>query len=89
MYRKWDDEPVFKYITGFEGEDIGIGAVLGLIAEGAAADVTEGSAPATAELKAVPLTAEEEVLMPAVRRLVEEHQLDPAMVRWRKTGVIP
>ena len=26
MYRKWDDEPAFKYITGYANEDIGIGA---------------------------------------------------------------
>lgn len=26
MYRKWDDEPAFKYITGYANKDIGIGA---------------------------------------------------------------
>jgi 2-oxoglutarate dehydrogenase E2 component (dihydrolipoamide succinyltransferase) len=71
---------VLKSILVNEGEDIEIGAVLGLIAEGATAPVTTDSPSAPAELKAVPLTAEEEVLMPAVRRLVEEHQLDPAVI---------
>ncbi|MFC1603206.1 2-oxoglutarate dehydrogenase complex dihydrolipoyllysine-residue succinyltransferase [Pseudomonadota bacterium] len=63
------------------GEDVAIGAVLGLIAEGAAADATViDSVSSAAESKAVPLTAEEEVLMPAVRRLVEEHKLDPTAI---------
>ncbi len=71
---------LLKSILVDEGEDIEIGAVLGLIAEGAAADVTTDSTPSAAEPEAVPLTAEEEVLMPAVRRLVEEHKLDPAVI---------
>jgi len=71
---------VLKSILVNEGEDIEIGAVLGLITEGAGADAVAESAPSTADVKAVPLTAEEEVLMPAVRRLVEEHKLDPAII---------
>ncbi len=72
---------VLESIFVDEGEDIEIGAVLGLIADGAEADATvTDSTPSAAENKAVQLTAEEEVLMPAVRRLVEEHRLDPATI---------
>jgi len=72
---------VLKSILVDAGEDVAIGAVLGMIAEGAATDTTMvDRVSSAAETKAVPLTAEEEVLMPAVRRLVEEHKLDPATI---------
>jgi len=72
---------VLKSIIVDEGEDVAIGAVLGMIAEGAVADAAiVESVPSATEPKAVQLTAEEEVLMPAVRRLVDEHKLDPAAI---------
>ena len=72
---------MLKSILVDEGEDVAIGAVLGMIAEGAAADAAiVNSASSATEPKAVQLTAEEEVLMPAVRRLVDEHKLDPAAI---------
>ncbi len=65
---------LLKEILVDEGEDVEIGALLGLIAEAdAVAAETPSPSPATA-------AAEEEVLMPAVRRLVEEHKLDPAAI---------
>jgi len=72
---------VLESILVEEGEDVAIGAVLGMIAEGAAASATiAANAPSVAAPKAVQLTAEEEVLMPAVRRLVEEYKLDPTVI---------
>ncbi len=62
---------VLKSILVEEGEDIAIGAVLGMIAEGA----TAGAAIVDSVSSAA-----EEVLMPAVRRLVEEFKLDPAVI---------
>ncbi len=72
---------VLESILVEEGEDIAIGSVLGIIAEGAETSTTiAADTPPPAKPQAVQLTAEEEVLMPAVRRLVEEHKLDPAVV---------
>ncbi len=62
-----------------EGEDVDIGAVLGLIAE-ADSVAAERPSSAAAEPEAPPAAAEDEVLMPAVRRLVEEHRLNPAAI---------
>ncbi len=70
---------LLKKVLVDEGEDVDIGAVLGLITE-ADAVAAEGSSPAAAEPEAPPAAAEEEILMPAVRRLVEEHKLDPSAI---------
>ena len=69
---------VLKSIAVNEGEDVEIGAVLGVIVEGAAAAATQESEPAQAA--APPPVSSAAALMPAVRRLVEEHGLDPAFI---------
>ncbi len=78
---------VLKKVLVEEGEDVDIGAVLGLIgeADGMAAEsappaVARESSPEPASESPSTAAAEEAVLMPAVRRLVEEHRLDPAVI---------
>ncbi|MFQ5959075.1 MAG: 2-oxoglutarate dehydrogenase complex dihydrolipoyllysine-residue succinyltransferase [Alphaproteobacteria bacterium] len=62
-----------------QGENVEIGAVLGLIEEGAAAKpAAKAEAPAPAPVAAEPVTARP--LSPAVRKLVEEHALEPSRI---------
>lgn len=67
---------VLKSIAVAEGEDVEIGAVLGVIAAGAAAAGEPQPAPAASP----PPAPDEPPLGPAVRRLVKEHGLDPAAI---------
>ena len=85
-------------ITIAEGATVEVGALLGVIAEGAAPAVTAAATPAaaTAAPTAIPAPAAEAApappppaaapaaldkpLSPAVRRLVEENNLDPARI---------
>ena len=71
---------VLSAIAAAEGDDVEVGAVLGTIAEGAAA-----AAPAPASAPAPQPAAEPEPtaampLSPAVRKLIEESGVDPATV---------
>ncbi|MCF6355315.1 MAG: 2-oxoglutarate dehydrogenase complex dihydrolipoyllysine-residue succinyltransferase [Candidatus Polarisedimenticolaceae bacterium] len=71
---------LLKSIQVDEGEDVEIGAVLGLIAE-ADSVAAESASSAAAEPKVSPAAVpEDEVLMPAVRRLIEEHKLDSTAI---------
>ena len=71
-----------------EGEDVEVGAILGHLTEGAAAKANGSNgaasvaAPAVVETPKVPETAAEDamVLSPAVRKLVEENDLDPSAI---------
>jgi len=71
------------------GGEVAVGAVLGRIAEGSAgkaAPKTEtakpAAAPAPASVAAVPATAPAEApLAPAVRKLIEENNLEPAKIK--------
>ncbi len=71
-----------------EGEDVEVGAILGHLTEGAAAKANGSNgaaavaAPAVVETPKVPETAPEDamVLSPAVRKLVEENDLDPSAI---------
>ncbi len=58
------------------GDNVEVGAILGLIVEGAAGDAP---APAAAPVEA-PATAGQHSLSPAVRKLVDENNLDPAAI---------
>ncbi|MFP6740821.1 MAG: 2-oxoglutarate dehydrogenase complex dihydrolipoyllysine-residue succinyltransferase [Alphaproteobacteria bacterium] len=58
------------------GDNVEVGAILGLIVEGAASDAP---APAAAPVEA-PATAGQHSLSPAVRKLVDENKLDPAAI---------
>ena len=81
-------------ITIAEGATVEVGALLGMIAEGAAPAVTAAATPAAATATpapaaeaapapppaAAPAAAFDKPLSPAVRRLVEENNLDPARI---------
>ena len=81
-------------ITIAEGATVEVGALLGVIAEGAAPAVTAAATPAAATATpapaaeaapapppaAAPAAAFDKPLSPAVRRLVEENNLDPARI---------
>ena len=69
------------------GDNVEVGAILGLIEEGAAGDVpAPAPAPAESEAEApaddvpVPAAAALHALSPAVRKLVAENNLDPASI---------
>lgn len=75
-------------IAAQEGADVEVGALLGLIAEGAAGKAAAPAAQAP-EAKAAPApepapepvaapAADEQTLSPAVQKLVEQHELNPA-----------
>ena len=67
-------------IDAGEGDTVEAGAVLGRIAEGAGAPA-KPSAPATPATAPVPAPARADAsLSPAVRRLIEEHGLDPTAI---------
>jgi 2-oxoglutarate dehydrogenase E2 component (dihydrolipoamide succinyltransferase) len=69
-----------------EGEDVEVGAVLGHLEEGAQASAPAPAAKPTAEPATKPANgtketpAEAPVLTPAVRKLIEEHDLDVAAI---------
>lgn len=79
-----------------DGRDVAVGAVLGRIEEGAAAAPPDAPAPAAPPAEAAPVAAapanvEEtapapQPLSPAVRRLVAEHDLDPAALKGSGKG---
>lgn len=79
-----------------DGRDVAVGAVLGRIEEGAAAAPPDAPAPAAPPAEAAPVAAapanvEETApapppLSPAVRRLVAEHDLDPAALKGSGRG---
>jgi 2-oxoglutarate dehydrogenase E2 component (dihydrolipoamide succinyltransferase) len=73
---------VLESIAAPEDTDVEIGAVLGVIAEGAsaAAPVPEPQAEPEAKDDEQESKAEEQTLAPSVRRLVEEHNVDTANV---------
>jgi 2-oxoglutarate dehydrogenase E2 component (dihydrolipoamide succinyltransferase) len=58
------------------GDNVEVGAILGLIVEGSASDAP---APAAPPVEA-PATAGQHSLSPAVRKLVDENNLDPAAI---------
>ncbi len=58
------------------GDNVEVGAILGLIVEGAAGDAP---APTAAPVEA-PAAADQHALSPAVRKLVDENSLDPAAI---------
>jgi 2-oxoglutarate dehydrogenase E2 component (dihydrolipoamide succinyltransferase) len=71
---------ILESILADEEVDVEIGAVLGVIAEGAAAGQAQ---PATAAVAAAPEpepAPADDSLAPAVRRLVDEHGLNPAAI---------
>ncbi len=72
---------VLEDISVKEGETVEVGALLGAIAEGAAAVAKPAEAPAAAPAAA---PAEEEgdagTLSPAVRKMVDENSLDPSQI---------
>ena len=73
---------VLAEILAEDGRDVAVGAVLGRIEEGAApaaAPPPADAAPDDAEAEAPPLS-------PAVRRLVAEHELDPAALEGSGKG---
>lgn len=75
---------VLKSINVDEGEDVEVGAVLGLIAEGASATVTPVTdadhEAETAEPPPSASAASKPTVMPAARKLVDEHGLDSAAI---------
>ncbi|MEE8332302.1 MAG: 2-oxoglutarate dehydrogenase complex dihydrolipoyllysine-residue succinyltransferase [Alphaproteobacteria bacterium] len=73
-------------IVAGEGDEVAVGAVLGIIGEGNGAVATKAPAPAAKET-APPAKADEpaapktpDTLSPSVRRLVDEHGLDPSRI---------
>ncbi len=73
---------VLESITAPEETDVEIGAVLGTIAEGAVAEdaAPEEAAPEVTKEESNPATKEEPAMAPSVRRMVEEHHLDPTTI---------
>jgi 2-oxoglutarate dehydrogenase E2 component (dihydrolipoamide succinyltransferase) len=72
---------VISEIAADSGAEVSVGAVLGSIGAGGAG--AEPAAKPAADVKAVAAPAsvtEEEVLPPSVRKLVDEHKLDPAQI---------
>ena len=67
-----------------EGEDVEIGTVLGHLAEGASPKTNGGNGAAAVKAAPAPTTiaepAEKPVLSPAVRKLIEENDLDPSAI---------
>ncbi len=66
-------------IEADEGATVEVGALLGMIAEGAGAPAGKPAAAAPAPATKPPL-ADLSALSPAVRRLIEENNLDPASI---------
>ncbi len=68
---------VLENIVAPEETDVEIGAVLGTIAEGSVADKPD---PDANKEKATPAKDKEPTMAPSVRRMVEEHDLDPSTI---------
>jgi len=75
---------VLKEIAFADGTDVGVGAILGIIAEGAAATpAPAGAAPAaaaTAAPAAPSAESDDAVLSPAVKKLIDENNIDPSAI---------
>ena len=83
---------VLSEVSVGDGETVEVGALLGSIAEGAGAPAAEAPkpaepapaapepAPAAPEPAAPAAAAEEQTLSPAVRKLVDENDLDPSSI---------
>ena len=75
---------VLSSIDAESGETVNVGALLGAIAAGEGAapapKAKPAPAPAAAEPEPTPATDEGQTLSPAVRKLVEENNIDPATV---------
>ena len=75
---------VLKSINANEGEDVEVGTVLGLITKGASATATAAADTVREAETAEPLpstsTTSELTIMPAARRLMDEHGLDPGAI---------
>ncbi len=69
-------------ITAAEGANVAVGAVLGVIGEAGAAVAAAPApaAPAPAPAPAAPSAAAADVLSPAVRKLVDDNKLNPAVI---------
>ena len=84
---------VITKITVGEGENVEVGAILGEIGEGSAAndapakkqEKKEAAAPAPAESKAPAKSGgsddDSDKLSPAVRKMVEENNIDPSQIK--------
>lgn len=83
---------VITKITAGEGENVGVGAILGEIGEGSAANDSKAKSSKTEEKKeAAPAKSdsktsdeksdEEHKLSPAVRKMVDENDLDPSKIK--------
>lgn len=74
------DGVITKIIVG-EGENVEVGATLGEITEGAVANDAKPAQSKKEEKKAPEASSDEDhKLAPAVRKLVDEHNLDPAKI---------
>lgn len=73
---------VIAAISAEEGDDVEVGAVLGVIdASGAAtAPAAAAPAPAAAPAESPAASAQDDALAPAVRKLIEENNLDPKAI---------
>lgn len=76
---------VLSDIVAAEGATVGVDSLLGLVEEGAAPSAAAQkaetpAAPAPTPAQAVPAAAQVMPLSPAVRRLVEENNLDPKVI---------
>ncbi len=83
------EDGVITKISVQEGENVEVGAVLGEIGEGSGAEVATSDKKEVKEIKASKEEVREEVkssedeglkLSPAVRKLVDDHNLDPAKI---------
>lgn len=73
---------VLEDISVKEGETVEVGALLGAIAEGAAAAAKPAEAPAAPAPAEAPVSDDGDAgtLSPAVRKMVEENSLDPSQI---------
>lgn len=77
------NDGVISKIVAAEGENVEVGAILGEIGEGSAANDTPAPKKAKAEKAAAPAKAddtEDLKLSPAVRKMVDDHNLDPSKI---------
>jgi 2-oxoglutarate dehydrogenase E2 component (dihydrolipoamide succinyltransferase) len=71
---------VLESIAAAEETDVEIGAVLGTIAEGAVAETPTPVSEAEPEAEGEDVQEQDSTMAPSVRRLVEEHDLDPSSI---------
>ncbi|MCB9946330.1 MAG: 2-oxoglutarate dehydrogenase complex dihydrolipoyllysine-residue succinyltransferase [Rhodospirillaceae bacterium] len=76
------DAGILSEIIAGEGDNVGVGAVLGVISSDGAAAAPAAAKPAAAPKASAPPAAPEAepAVMPAARKLAEEHGLDPATI---------